>query len=49
MSYVFMTLLRFRAAVLVRAGMLLLTLGPLVTGLYYLYAWRHTETWEDHG
>ena len=40
MSYVFMTLLRFRAAILVKAGVVLLTLGPLITGLYYIYAWR---------
>ena len=40
MSYVFMTMLRFRAAILVRTGMVLLTLGPLITGLYYIYAWK---------
>ena len=36
MSYVFMTMLRFRAAILVKTGMVLLTLGPLITGLYYI-------------
>ena len=51
MSYVFMTLLRFRAAILVRTGMVLLTLGPLITGLYYVYAWRrgHGEIWGTTG
>lgn len=51
MSYVFMTLLRFRAAILVKAGMVLLTLGPLITGLYYIYAWRrgNGEIWGSTG
>jgi len=43
MSYVFMTMLRFRAAILVRTGMVLLTLGPLITGLYYIYAWKRGD------
>ena len=32
LSYVYITLLRFRAAALVRTGMFLMVLGPSVTG-----------------
>ncbi|CAK9016055.1 unnamed protein product [Durusdinium trenchii] len=46
MSYVFMTLLRFRAAMLVRTGMVVLVSAPLITGLYYGFCWyRHCHCW----
>lgn len=41
MSYVYITLLRFRAAMLVQLGMVMLFLGPLTTGAYYMWCWKH--------
>ncbi|CAJ1368462.1 unnamed protein product [Effrenium voratum] len=43
LSYVYITLLRFRASMLVWAGLTILTLGPLSTGLYFLWCWKRGD------
>ena len=43
MSYVYITLLRFRASVLVRGGLATLILGPLCLGSYFIWCWRKGE------
>lgn len=50
MSYVYLTLLRFRAAMLVQTGMLILVMAPLTTGAYYVWCWkRDGECWGGTG
>lgn len=40
LSYVYITLLRFRASILVRGGLATLILGPLSFGAYFIWCWR---------
>lgn len=50
MSYVYITLLRFRAAMLVNMGMFILVLAPLTTGAYFLWCWkRDGQCWGSTG
>ena len=43
LSYVYITLLRFRANVLVRGGLATLILGPLSFGAYFIWCWRKEQ------
>jgi len=50
MSYVYITLLRFRAEILVNAGMLTLIMAPLSTGAYFSWCWkRNCDCWASTG